>query len=111
MSLHLALLSVAPPPSTVRQQLSVLVPASLTVSDTLSPKPSTLHKRAGAQTSDLLRPGLDQFSRQAAAGDPPGLLVAVQVGKAETLPAHGGPLGVRELQILVGCAETGAASL
>ena len=53
--------------------------------------------------SDLLRAGLDQLPCQAAAGDPPGLFVTVQVWQAETLPAHHRPLCVHALQLLLSC--------
>lgn len=53
--------------------------------------------------SDLLRPCLDQLSRQAAAGHPAGLLVAVQVRQAQAVPAQHGPVRVHVLQLVLSC--------
>lgn len=113
--------------SSVQQQIHVLVTIACSMSLTRTP-PSVLPSSAFLPTrskvpisparcgalcscsldSDLLRARLDQLSCQAAAaaGNPDGLLVTVQVWQAEPVPAHDGPVPVRVLQLRLSCKHT-----
>lgn len=108
--------------SSVQQQIHVLVTVACSVSDwsssVLSSSVFLLIRlvslspaHCGALCScslgsDLLWAGLDQLSCQAAAGNPDGLLVRVQVWQAEPVPAHHGPVPVRVLQLRFSCKHT-----
>lgn len=113
--------------SSVQQQIHVLVTAACSVSDCYSSVlPSSVFflillvslspAHCGAicscsLCSDLLCSGLDQLSRQAAAGNPDGLLVTVQVWQAEPVPAHHGPVPVCVLQLRLSCKHTHGVDL